>query len=101
MKNLVFCSHHKVRFAKGVATLFTLGAVQAHIVLLAVGLPVTDKTSTVLIEEHLALGTLKTGGVPGKVWSNSKDELVMYDTSAAHTERGTSSQTSFHRFWDP
>ena len=59
VKYPVFGAHHVVVFAELAAAFITLGAEQADIVLLAVGLAVTHKTGTFLVQKHLALVALE------------------------------------------
>ena len=63
VENPVFRPHHKVRFSKGAAALITFGSEQSDVVLLAVGLAVTDKTRAVLVQKHLAFVALKIGSI--------------------------------------
>ncbi len=57
------------------------------VVLLAEGLPVPDEAGVVLVEEHLTLAALETGGVPLQVGGHAQDKLVVDLAAAADTQR--------------
>ena len=76
VENPVFRPHHKVRFSEGAAALITFGSEQSDVVLLAVGLAVTDKTRAVLVQKHLAFVALKIGSIKISGCTKSEGEYL-------------------------
>merc|ERR1719471_569272 len=85
MKHFGLCSHNKIVLGKYPAAGRALGAVQPGVVLLTESLPISDKAGVSLVQQHVALGALEAGGVPGEVGRDSEDELVLDETSTADT----------------
>merc|ERR1711981_739718 len=85
MKHFCFCPHNKIIFRKNSSTGRALGAVQPGVVFLAESFPISNKASVGLVQQHLTLAALKAGSMPGEVWRDPENELVLDEASTAYT----------------